>query len=417
MTGAAASDEAAAKPANSRASTIFIHASLIGAILFQRFCVYLGGSPFYFAMPIFLAMAGWMLLTGRGTFRIGPSLLLVTFALVALFSTLLALNQPDPRVQGMSLGSLAVIMMLYTGLTVQPTTAFDGSRVLAIFVGYMRACSVLGILQYFVQFVGLKLFSFMLLVPQLRPILAEPLFNYQPIVAYGSSTMRSNGFFLVEPSTFSQLLVLTLLVEVLVRKEWRFVPLYAFAQFLTFAGTGLLALAVALPIAALVDFRRRARLFAFLGVIALVALVAALLLPGHAAAILDRSNELQYSGTSGYARYVAPLQMVQTVWGETRTLIGFGPGAMERADFYTPGSGSPAAKLFIDYGLAGLISFAGFIVMVLWRRDIATISVYSLVNFQLGGGFLLFPPFIVILAILCIWSDPNQPAAPAERPV
>ena len=73
-------------------------------------------------------------------------------------------------------------------------------------------------------------------------------------------------------------------------------------------------------------------------------------------------------------------------------------------------------KLFIDYGLFGMISFVTFLVAAVWRRDLAIISIYGLVNFQLGGGFLLFPPFVVIMAILCIWSSPAD-AARAGREV
>lgn len=406
MTVAAGMTAGRARPDGDRiASIIFLHAALFGAIVLQRFCVYIGGGPLFLCQPIFLGGIGWMLITGRATLRPGVLALLAGFTTLALVTTMLALNDPDPRV-GLSIGSLLVLLLLYAGLVVKPTGRFDGRRAFDILMIYVRVCSVLGIVQYAVQFIGLRLFSFMVLVPQLRPFLVEPLFNYQPIVGYGSTIMRSNGFFLVEPSTFSQILVLGLIVDVLVRRDWRFVPLYVVAHILTSAGTGLLALAVTLPIVGLIDHRRSGRLLAFALAIGVAGVLGAVLLPDQFGALLGRSSELNYKGSSGYARYVAPFDMLGAVWGETRTLIGYGPGAMERASFYVPGGGSAAAKLFIDYGIAGLLAFVTFLVAALWRRDIAIVAVYGLVNFQLGGGFLLFPPFIVIMAVLCIWSAP-----------
>ncbi len=57
--------------------------------------------------------------------------------------------------------------------------------------------------------------------------------------------MRSNGFFLLEPSIFSQLLMLGVVVDIFLRRDWRFLPLYGFAYILTYAGTGLVALVIA----------------------------------------------------------------------------------------------------------------------------------------------------------------------------
>lgn len=408
---ATAASPAAAPPAlparaiaGDPASTIFIHAAFFGAIVLQRFCIYIGGGAFYIAQMIFVAGIAAMLLAGRATLRPAVTLLLGAFTAIALVGTFFAVNQPDPRV-ATSIGSLLVILLLYTLLVVQPNARFDSARVFTIFVGYIRLCAVLGIVQYVIQFAGISTFSFMKIVPALRPFVVEPMFNSQPYVSYGSEIMRSNGFFLIEPSVFSQLLVLGLIVDIFVRRSWWFVPLYVVAHLLSYSGTGLLALAVTLPILAVVDFRSSGRILLFAAGIAVAGLIAAVALPEQFGAIVGRADELSYAGSSGYVRYVAPFRVLGTIWGETRTLIGYGPGAMERASFFIAGSGSALTKLFIDYGILGLISFVTFLVAAVWRRDIAIICVYGLVNFQLGGGFLLFPPFVVIMAILCIWSN------------
>lgn len=407
--------------ADRRISRLFIHAAFVGSIVLQRFCLYLGGSPLFVAQMLFLAAITALLLSGRAVLRPVVLLLLGGFTAIALVGTIIALNDPDARV-GISLGSLIVLLVLYALLVVRPDARFDGRPTFAIFVGYMRVLSVLGIIQYLIQYVGIRLFSFTDTVPLLRPILAEQFFNYRPWLSYGSSLMRSNGFFLLEPSIFSQLLVLALLVDIFVRRIWRYAPLYLVAHLLSYSGTGLLALAITLPLVALVDFRYSRQIAAFAVALVVLGAIGAVALPDQFGALMGRSTELSYSGSSGYARYVAPFQVAGEVWGETRTLIGYGPGALDRAQFYIPGSSSALIKLFVDYGIFGLVAFVTFLVAALWRRDVAILSVYGLVNFQLGGGFLLFAPFIVIIAMLCIWSSPVATAPspdpdPADDPV
>lgn len=396
------------------AARLFVHAGFIGAIVLQRFCLYVGGGAFFLAQILFMAAIAAMVLTGRARVRPVVSLLLAGFAALALVSTFVAVNMPDPRIT-FSIGSMLVLLLLYALLAVGPDARFDGTRTFAIFVGYVRLCAVLGIAQYVLQFAGLRFFSFMQMAPALKPVLLEQLYNHQPWVSYGSSIMRSNGFFLVEPSVFSQLLVLAALVDIFVRRSWWALPLYVVAHLLSYSGTGLLALAVTLPILALADTRSSGRILALVAGLAVVGVIGAIALPDQVAAIAGRADELQYSGSSGYARYVAPFHVIGSVWGETRTLIGYGPGAMERASFFMAGSGNALLKLFIDYGLLGLIGFVTFLIASVWRRDLAIVSVYGLVNFQLGGGFLLFPPFVVIMAILCIWSSPADTARVGEE--
>lgn len=401
--------------ADRRASDIFIHIGMIGCLCLQRFCFYIGGSPVYACLPLFLAGLAWLLVTRRAAFRTVPVALYGAVAAAALVSALVAANSSDTRISSFSLGSLLSLMVLYAGYTVGPTDRFDGRRVFTIFLFYVRLCAVLGIAQYFAQFVGIRLFSFLVTFPALRPILVEPLYNYWPILEYGSSLLRSNGFFLVEPSTFSQLLALGIVVDVFVRREWRWLPLYAVAYLVSYAGTGLLALTVACVLSVVVAPRGSGRIILFGIVMLVAALFVALAFPSQFASLAGRANEVQYAGSSGNARYMLQFDAFGAVWGETRTLIGFGPGALDRATFYAAGSGNPIVKLFIDYGFIGLGAFALFFINSLWRREFALVSLFAFANFQLGGGNLLFAPFVVQSALLCIWAAPQVAGAAEPR--
>ena len=395
--------------ADRRASNLFIHIGMIGCLCLQRFCIYIGESPVYLCLLLFFGALAWLLVTRRAAFRPVPAALYGMVAAATLLSALVAANSSDTRISSFSLGSLMSLLVLYAGYTVGPTARFDGRRAFGIFLFYVRLCAVLGIAQYLAQFAGVRLFSFLVTFPALRPVLVEPLFNYWPILEYGSTTLRSNGFFLVEPSSFSQLLALAILVEVFVRRSWRYLPLYAVAYLVSYAGTGMLALVVACVLSIVIVPRESGRIILFgLAMLVLTAVVA-LAFPNQFASLAGRATEVQYAGSSGYARYMLQFDAFDAVWGETRTLIGYGPGALDRASFYSAGSGNPIIKLFIDYGFVGLGAFALFFITALWRRDIALVSLFAFANFQLGGGNLLFAPFVVLSGLLCIWAAPPPP--------
>lgn len=391
-----------------RASKLFVHIALFGCLCLQRFCFFVGGSPVYFCLPIFLGLLAWLWLTQRAEVRPLSLALYLVFAVAGLASTFVALNNPDVRLSAISIGSLFSILSIYAGLTMRPTARFDGTVTFDVLVFYIRIIAVLGIAQYLIQFAGIRVFAFMTVVPALKPFLIEPFFNYHPVVAYGSEVLRSNGFFLLEPSTFSQILVLGFLADFFVRRDWRFMPLYGLAYLTTYAGTGLLALVIAAAISIVVAPRDAPRLAVFAVIGAVLIAVAAFLFPAQFGSIAGRADELNATGSSGYARYVSQFGALEAIWGETRTLIGFGPGALERAVFYPQGGGNPAFKLFVDYGFLGLMSFAAFFIVTLWRQWLALIALFLLVNYQLGGGNLLFPPLVILAAIVCIWSEPKE---------
>lgn len=401
--------------ADRRRSRLFVHLALISCLCLQRFGLVIGGGTVFFTLPLFLALLGLMLVSGFGRIRQAPLFLFGLFALAGLVTTLVAINVPETRTQ-LSILSLFSLLSIYLCLLVGPSRRFRGDMTIDIFLFYVRLCAVLGIAQYLLQFVGLRLFSFMLTVPALKPVLVEQFYNYNPILSYGSSILRSNGFFLIEPSVFSQLLALGMAIEFFVRHRYRFLPLYAVAYLFTFSGTGLLALALSIAILALVEHRHAGRVLLFVGALAALTVVVAFAFPDQFASLAGRAGEASYSGSSAYARYFAQFEFIGNYTDKARSLIGFGPGAMERSGFYFSGSGNPALKLFIDYGIIGMGLFAAFLIRSCWRRDIAIVAIFCLVNFQLGGGNLLFPPLIVLIAVLCVWSSRLKPPAATARP-
>lgn len=410
--GLAPGKEQTDKAIDRRMGKLFIHATLIACLCLQRFGLILGGSAVFFCLPIFLGLLGLMFMSGRAELRPIPIFLYCLFAFDGIIATLIALNTPETSTK-ISILSFFSLLTIYICLLFRPSDRFSGRDTIDIFLFYARMIAILGVLQYLAQFAGVRLFSFMLAIPPLTPVLVEPLYNYNPILTYGSNTLRSNGFFLIEPSIFSQLMALGIAVEVFVKRSYKFLPLYAVAYLFSFSGTGLLALAISIVLLGLFDRRNLNRILLFVVVVAALMGIMAVAFPDQFNSLAGRAGEAQYEGSSGYARYFAQFDTIKAYLGETRTIIGYGPGGMERSAHYIPGSGNPALKLFIDYGILGMIAFFAFFIHSIWRKDAKILSLYFLVNFQLGGGSLLFPPLIILIVVLCVWSV-NEPArAPA----
>jgi hypothetical protein len=395
---------------DTRRSRLFAHGALIACLVLQRFGVVIGDSALFISLPLFGVLLGWALLTGIGTIRPRGLVLFLAFASWALLGTLIAVAAPDARFD-ISLMSLAAVLVTYSFTVIGPGERFDRAVIFDTFLFYVRVIAVLGIVQWIVQFAGVRIFSFMVTVPALKPVLVESQFNFNPIMHYGSTIMRSNGFLLLEPSILSQTLALAIGVDYFIIGRTRYLPLYGLSYLLTFSGTGALSLALAIPFYATLSARTFGRVAAFfaLGVAALA--IGAIALPDQVASLLGRANELNYSGSSGYARFIGPFLPIAELSHEARALIGYGPGATERYIYHVAGTGNSIAKLIIDYGIIGLVAFLTMFVGSLWRRETAILTILALTTFLVGGGYLVFTPMLVILFLLCIWAR----APDAER--
>ncbi|WP_244655453.1 hypothetical protein [Sphingomonas sp. CFBP 13603] len=401
-----------AQDQSERNSRIFVHGTLIACLILQRFGAMPGGSAVFISLPAFGLLLGWGLSSGIATLRPRGVALYLAFAACTLISTLIALTTPDGRF-GTSVSSVVAILVTYGFTMIGPSVRFDRATVFRLFLAYTRVIAAAGIVQWLVQFVGIRIFSFMVTVPALKPVLVEQLYNFNPIMHYGSTVMRSNGFFLLEPSMLSQTLVIAVVIEYFILGRVKYLPLYLVSYILSFSGTGALSLALAVPFYACLSARNFGRVAGFLiaGVVALA--LGSIVFPEQIGSILGRTNELSYSGSSGYARFIGPFLPIAELSHEARILVGWGPGATERYLYFKEGTGNSIAKLITDYGAIGITAFMAMFVGTLWRREIAILSVLALTTFIIGGGYLLFTPMLVLLFLLCIWGGVPSDAAVA----
>jgi hypothetical protein len=387
-----------------RNSRLFIHAGFIACLLLQRFGVTAGSSALFLSLPVFVGMLGFALVTGLARLHVRGAGFYMLFAGWTLIVTLLGLVWPDARF-GLSISSLFGTLVTYACLTLGPSERFDRALIFPTFLSYARFLAGAGIVQWIIQFVGLRFFSFLATVPAMRPVLVEAQFNYNPILHYGSTIMRSNGLLLLEPSIFSQLLAIAIVIDYFIMGRAKWLPLYLAAYLLSFSGTGALSLLLVVPFYAVLSRRNFGQVaaFAILGIVGLIAGMAAF--PEQVGSILSRTDELSYSGSSGYARFIGPFLPIADLSHEARFLLGWGPGATDRYIYHYEGTGNSLAKLLMDYGVVGLASFLAMFIGALWRYEIAILSMLAISTFLVGGGYLLFSPILVLLFMLCIWSD------------
>lgn len=269
------------------------------------------------------------------------------------------------------------------------------------YVAFALLLAAAGIAQFFAQFV----FG------------ADWLFDYTPLIpealrasggwntAYATDGwIKSNGFFLREPSIFSTAMAFALLCELgLERRKWA-MALFALALVLSYSGSGLLCLAVALlfPLGS----RSVLRLLACLVVAAAAYLV--LGEPLNLAYTLERVTEIADERSSAYCRFVYPgavalRELDSNAWA---SLLGHGPGTMVRMGATcADGHQTTYAKILFEYGLAGALAFGALIGGAL-ARSAAPLSLrvaLALTWLLLGGNLLDPAPVALIYVLSAMW--------------
>jgi len=221
-----------------------------------------------------------------------------------------------------------------------------------------------------------------------------------------TNLLKSNGIFLAEPSTLSQITAAAILIEVLEFQRPRYVLVFVLAFLLAYSGTGLMTLFLFLPLAVV----RHGR-------VALSALLVSMFALGlFATGIIDlsvfvsRSSEFEDTRSSGFARFVAPVWAVAQLL-DTATLqaflLGSGPGtATNVATWLRP---------FYEYGIIG-----SFVVVCFWayclRRSRCPGPVLAALIFTylFETGFL-DPSILTIIIVLCTLHGPEPRRGHVDR--
>jgi hypothetical protein len=288
-----------------------------------------------------------------------------------------------------------------------------------LFASFAVLVAAAGIVQFFAQFVLSAdwLFDYTPLIPEAlrssgRWNTVNPVSNWVQADGYW---IKSNGFFLREASMFSLLLALGIVCELaLGARRWALAVLAA-GLVLSYSGSGLLCLAVAMAF----PFERRT-LLRILGLVACAALVVLVL--GDALNLSYTVNRLAEFGSersSAYCRFLHPAVAVAgaldtDVWS---ALLGHGPGSMTRAgatcvDLHQPTYG----KLLFEYGLLGALAFGALVLQALNRSAAPLrIRVALGVSWLFIGGNLVSSEVLTMIFLLCAMWPPGSAASGARK--
>ena len=259
-----------------------------------------------------------------------------------------------------SVSQFLVLSSLFT--LIRPSSPGCYKRTLQAFQSLVMFLSFLAVAQFVAQFVvnGMEIIMFFGMIPDvLNGGGAHTIHAIE-----GSSLLKSNGVFLAEPSNFTQVVALGILIEVLEFRRPRYLLVMVLGFLLAYSGAGMMTLLVLLPLASLRE-----------GKVAQSVLLAGIFALGlFATGIIDfsvfhsRSAEFEQVGSSGFGRFIGPYWSVTKFFDTAplqAILVGYGPGAKSQLgdDWFVVGW----FRQFYEYGLIGSFIFICFLSSCLRR--------------------------------------------------
>lgn len=294
-----------------------------------------------------------------------------------------------------SVSSLMLLVVLYApfSLVVRPDLRHLYGAVVRTYCACALIIGVLAVLQFLAQLAGVWTYSDLVADVVPHSLLVNGYNTAYPI-SYGSSLIKANGVFCLEPSFCSQILALGVVGQlVLGEKQWR-VAIMLPAIVATVSGTGVLLLMVGL----LVLMVRRGAQWAA-RVLLLGAVLAGLTaLTPYGRAGLSRVTEVGSTATSGNQRLVAPYTRLwhDLSGGPADMLVGRGPGYADREanaifrETGLPAQEPPLVKLITEYGLiAGTIATVAIGAFLSLRVPSSTIAIAVLAFYFFLSASLL----------------------------
>jgi hypothetical protein len=369
---------------------------LLSLTVLDRFGLRLSAS--YSINPATIAMYGVlavMLLTRTAQINLTAALLYVGAVTLACLSLVVNITF-DVRQQS-TVSSLMLLVVLYAPFVLMLKDDTDRLALwqwlMQWFLRFSAVLAVFGIAQYFAQFVlrAPWLIDYTDLIP--AAIRGSGVYNTSNAVG---SAFKSNGFFLREAAGFSWYMSFALVCEwSLARRKW-LLALLALGLTVSYSGSGVLVLIVALMLP--LGLRTVVRLAGGALVVALIVTVFGDLL--NLSYTVGRVNEFGADRSSAYCRFITPAKTVaeQIDSDAWVPLLGHGPGTTQKLASTCE---TTFGKVVFEYGILGAMLFAALIVSALRRSWMPLRMRAALaVNWLLLGGNLLGPEAILMIFFL-----------------
>ena len=388
---------------------------LFACLILQRFGLPFGGKTFSVVGPIGLALAGWGVLNGTLAFDRGRLAAYTALVALALAGVAWHAMHPGGSMGEVSMQSLSQFLLLTAFACVTFAEPVEERRFFREVNRWFAVVAVAGILQFLLQFIGIRVFAFTGIVPDV--FLFE--FGYNSTIPTGiGDSLKSNGLFLVEPSVFSQVMALALIFEVLALRRVAFLALFTTGFLMSFAGTGWIVLASFVAAAALALGWRGIAISAGILVIGTAVMAVVLTLaPDVGGAIGQRMDEISRPATSGHLRFITPFWALSDALAiePSAAFIGVGSGVSERMPLVYEYDVNTPVKIGLEYGFPALAAYVLLFVLGPKSAVQRAIVVPVLVMCFVTGAYQQFPPvlFLVLLLVSVARLRPDQ--APASR--
>lgn len=309
--------------------------------------------------------------------------------------------------------SLALMALLYAPFVFSfPTSEANFLRCLKFFSNVMVVLAAAEFLQHAIQLVASPL-AWPNLYELLPKTVLIPDFNYLQPLVWRSHFDKPQAFVFLEVSLLSQYLALALAIEIAMFRRLKRVVLFTAALFATFAGTGILLIAVALPV--LIGRMTIRNMLLVVAVLLIVAGIAGE--AGWLDTVGGRLGEFQKTGGSANHRFIEPFDRMVDFLGKPGSIYsGIGAGQIEKADnrqFW------PIAKATIEYGLITGLLFYAYIVYTLFDRPPSRSLAFTLLLWFTFEGSLLTavnPITCLLLSSLFVIERDRLPGEKGKRP-
>ena len=395
--GAAVPARAEADP--QRAALVFTGAVFCASLFLQRFAIPFGDKGLSVVGPIGLALAGAGLLGGGLALHRTRLVCFLAFASCCVLGAGYHAAVRDGFGVAQSAESLAQFLLLTGFAALTFAHPVDEDRFFRLVTWILAAVAAAGVLQFAAQFVGLGLFSFEGVVPS--AVLFEK--GYNPRIPIAGSLFKSNGFFLVEPSVFSQFMALALAIELVSFKRPALLCLFAAGFMLSFSGTGWFVLAgfVAAATAGM-GARGVVLAAATLATLALAAGATYVFAPDLFLSFAGRLDEFSHPSTSGHLRFVTPYWALADVLARDPAALwlGIGAGVTDRLSLPYEYHVNTPVKVLLDYGLPALIAYVLLFVLGHKSPVQGALVLPGVVLILFTGGYQQFPPVLFPVLLL-----------------
>lgn len=390
---------------------LIVFAPVVAATLLSKFAPPVPGLPQVgLLFPVTLLALGAGLLTGRLQLVSGRFVFfLVTLSVLSLIQVW--------RGDLFSFGSLALMAALgfaYVPAARAATTgqsSVDSAAAIRFFCNLSALIALFGIIQFCLQFVGGTALAFPIetFVPD---ALRTHGYNDMARLYYGSSVYKATGFVMLEPSVFCQLCALGLIAELASKGRTLRMLLYAGAIVVSYSGTGLIVLAVVLPLFILM-YRRWDLLLRGLLLLGVLALLAE---PLNLQVTLGRVGEFSSGGSSGFMRFVGWQNLfADRLWNSPEhALFGYGAGTyFDAAVGYAAGE-MAHAKIIFEFGVLGALLYFGFIIYCFFTsRAPLILRIAVAVTYFMNGAYS--PSVTGFATCLLLWPMQDAECFGRER--